>query len=53
MPVAVCRYNIMDDVYIAIAYVTNDQLVQATKVIRYITAVGTGYPPHTSDQPGA
>ena len=43
MPVAVCRY--MDDVYIAIAYVTNDQLTLATEVVRYIAAVGTGYPP--------
>ena len=43
MPVAVCRH--MDDVYIAIAYVTNDQLTQATEVARYFAAVGTGYPP--------
>ena len=43
LPVAVCRY--MDDVYIAIAYVTNGQLAQATEVVRYIAAVGTGYPP--------
>ena len=43
MPVAVCRYT--HDVYIAIAYVTNDQLTQATEVVRYIAAVGTGYPP--------
>ena len=43
MPVAVCRC--MDDVYIAIAYVTNDQLTQATEVVCYIAAVGTGYPP--------
>ena len=43
MPVAVCRY--MEDVYIGIAYVTNDQLTQATEVVRYIAAVGTGYPP--------
>ena len=37
----------MDDVYIAIAYaiVTNGQLTQATEVVRYIAAVGTGYPP--------
>ena len=43
MPVAVCRH--MDDVYIAIAYVTDDQLTLATEVVRYIAAVGTGYPP--------
>ena len=43
MPVSVCRY--MDDVHIVIAYVTDDQLTQATEVVRYIAAVGTGYPP--------
>ena len=45
MPVAVCRY--MGDVYIAIAYVTDEQLTLATctEVVRYIAAVGTGYPP--------
>ena len=31
MAVSVCRY--VDDVYIAIAYVTNDQLTQATEVV--------------------
>ena len=41
--VAVCRY--MDHVYITIAYVTNGHLTQATEVVRYIAAVGTGYPP--------
>ena len=41
--VAVCRY--MDDVYIAIAYAENDQLVQATQVVHFIAAAGTGYPP--------
>ena len=35
----------MDDVYIAIAYVTDDQMALATEVVRYIAAVGTGYPP--------
>ena len=43
-----CMYIIiMDDVYIAIAYVTctDDQLTLATEVIRYIAAVGTDYPP--------
>ena len=35
----------MDDVYIGIAYATSDQLAQATEVVRYIAAVGTGYPP--------
>ena len=43
MPVAVCRY--MDDVHIAIVYITNAQLTLATEVVRYIAAVGTGYPP--------
>ena len=32
-------------IIIAIAYVTNDQLTQATEVVRYIAAVGNGYPP--------
>ena len=40
MPVAACRY--MDDVYIAIAHVPNDQLALATEVVRYIADVGTG-----------
>ena len=35
----------MDDVNIAIAYVKDDQLVQATQVVHYIAAEGTGYPP--------
>ena len=44
LPVAVCRY--MDDVYnIAIAYAEDDQLVQATQVVHFIAAAGTGYPP--------
>ena len=41
--VVVCRY--MNNVYIAIAHVTNYQLTLATKVIHDITAVGAGYPP--------
>ena len=43
IPVALCRY--IDDAYIAIAYATNDQLTQATEVVRYIAAASTGYPP--------
>ena len=44
MPVAVCRYE--DDVYIAIAYATNDQLTQAAEVVRYVAAVGTATSAH-------
>ena len=43
LPVAVCRY--MDDVYVAIAYAEDDQLVQATRVVHFIAVAGTGYPP--------
>ena len=43
LPVAVCRC--MDDVYIGIAYAEDDQLVQATQVLHFIAAAGTGYPP--------
>ena len=42
-PYAVCRY--MDDVYVAIAYTSEDQLLQATKVVHFIAVEGTGYPP--------
>ena len=34
----------MDDVYVAIAYAEDDHLTQATKVVHYIAAEGTGYP---------
>ena len=40
---AVCRY--MDDAYIAIAYAEDDELVQATQVVHFIAAEGTGHPP--------
>ena len=46
MPVAVYRY--MDHVCIDIAYgphIANDERTLATEVVRYIAAVGTGYPP--------
>ena len=42
-PYAVCRY--MDDEYVSIAYTNRDQLMQATKVVHFIAAEGTGYPP--------
>ena len=40
---AVCRY--MDDVYVTIAYANEDHLTQATEVVNFIAAEGTGYPP--------
>ena len=43
LPVTVCRY--MDNVYIATAYAEDNQLVQATQVVHFIAAAGTGYPP--------
>ena len=43
LPCAVCRY--MDDVYVAIAYANEDHLTQATEVVHFIAAEGTGYPP--------
>ena len=42
---AVSRYNTMDDVYVGIAHTSEDQLVQATKVVLFIAAEITGYPP--------
>ena len=39
----VCVYT--DEVYIAIAYAEDDQLMQATQVVHFITAADTGYPP--------
>ena len=42
LPCAVCRY--MDDVYVAIAYANDDHLTQATKVVHFIAAEGTGSP---------
>ena len=44
LPVAVCHCRYMDDVYIAIAYAKDDQLVQATQVVHFIATAGTGYP---------
>ena len=43
LPYAVCRY--MDDVCIFMAYANNDHLTQATKVVHFIAAEGTDYPP--------
>ena len=45
LPVAVCHGRYMDNVYIAIAYAEDDQLVQATQVVHFIAAEGTGYSP--------
>ena len=39
----ICRY--MDYVCIVIAYVKDDQLVQASRVEHFIAAEGTGHPP--------
>ena len=35
----------MDDVYIAIAYAEDNQLVQATQLVHFTAAAGTGYSP--------
>ena len=35
----------MDDAYIAIAYANDDHLTQATRVVHFIAAEGTGYSP--------
>ena len=35
----------MDDVCIFMAYANNDHLTQATKVVHFIAAEGTDYPP--------
>ena len=44
LPMVTCRYNVMDDVFLAFAWQDNKQPERATYVAKYNTAGGTGYP---------